>query len=92
MSTTPLPVVMMPEVWSALRGRFTTWPQISTESATCQWSVRRGGVVLAWVVVVVVEAFAADCWRSWRLKTMSPSPMMQTASRMEYHPIGVRCL
>ncbi len=54
MSTTPLPVVMMPELWSALRGRFWTWPQTSTESATCQWSVRSGGVVLAWVVVVVV--------------------------------------
>jgi hypothetical protein len=49
-------------------------------------------VVLAWVVEVVVDEFATRTWRSWRLNTISPSPMMQTASKIEYHPTGVRCL
>ena len=75
----------MPEVWSALFGRFAIFPQISTERATCQWSVMRGGTVFA-AVVVVVDGFAAACWRSWRLNTISPRPIRQTASTIEYQP------
>jgi len=89
MSTTPLPVVMIPELRSALFGRFSTFPQTSTDSATCQWSVSKGGVVLG-TVVVVVDPIAAACWRSCRLKTIRPSPITQTTSTSAYHPNGVR--
>jgi hypothetical protein len=85
MSTTPLPVVMIPELWSALFGRTATFPQTSIESADCQWSVSSGGVVFG-VVVVVVVVFAAACSRSWRLKTIRARPIRQTASTIEYHP------
>jgi len=91
-STTPLPSVMMPEARSALRGRFRTFPQMSTDNASCQWSVDVGGVVFAWVVVVVVEAFSLATSRSWRLKTIKPRPTTQTTSTIVYHPKGVRCL
>jgi hypothetical protein len=49
-------------------------------------------VELTWVVLVVVEELVTACWRSCRLNTISPRPMTQTASRIEYQPIGVRCL
>ena len=65
---------------------------MSTESASCQWSLAVGGVVFAWVVVVVVEAFSLATSRSCRLKTIKPRPTTQTTSKIEYHPMGVRCL
>ncbi len=92
MSTTPLPSVMMPEVKSLLRGRLKTLPQTSIDRAASKWSLAVGGVDVGWVVVVVVVvAFSLATSRSWRLKTISPSPTTQTRSRIEYHPRGVRC-